>query len=282
MNWLSYAIIALVTFSGYDLLSRHLGVQSKHPRAFGAVYYFTAALVTPILLVVEPIQIPSLSFLTIFLTACGLFVWILFGRLEYFVHKHVEASILTILIRLGPVITFVLSVFLLGESMTLGKVAGLVLTIAASVIVIGTPSIEMFRKQKGLSYGIALAIILGVAWTFDKVLSPIYGVVLFTTLSFLAPALSNALAPPIPWSTLQKELRMGSWKMVVLAFFNIIGYGAMMKALILGDATNVIPIATATPPLVVLGGVIFLKERTDIGKKALATLLVVLAIYLMR
>ena len=282
MNWLGYSIIALVTFSGYDLLSRRLGVKSKDPRAFGAVYYFIAALMAPLLLVTEPLFIPTLTVSIAILTAFGLLAWILFGRIEYVTHKYVEASVLTILLRLGPIITFLLSVLFLGESPTAFKLVGLLLTIIASLLVIGIPSFSDFKKSKDLRYGVLLAGILGVAWAFDKLLSPVYGVVLFAFLSFMAPSLANAFIPPLSIKSLREELRRASWKMFVLAFLNIVGYGAMIKALIIGDATNVIPIATATPPLVVLGGVLFLKERSDITKKIIATFLVVLAIYLMR
>ncbi len=282
MNWLSYSVIALVTFSGYDLLSRRLGVESKNPRAFGAVYYFVAAFLCPLLLFAEPLVTPSLSGVTLVLTALGLFAWILFGRIEYMTHKYVEASTLTILLRLGPIITFALSALFLAEAVTVPKLIGLLLTVFASILVIGVPSVSLFRKNKDLRYGVLLAGILGVAWTFDKVLSPIYGVVVFGFLTFFVPALANTFVPPLPLAAMRSELQHASWKLIVLGLLNIIGYGAMTKALIIGDATNVIPIATSTPPLVVLGGVLFLGERTDVGKKILAVLLVLVAIYLMR
>lgn len=280
MNWLGYSIIALIIFSGYDLLSRKLGVQSKNPVAFGAVFYLIATLCTPLLLIVEPLQIPIITPIGVLLTGGSLLAWILFGRVEYTAHKHVEASVLTILLRLGPVITFILSMLFLDEHMTLTKLIGLLLTIFASVLVIGKPSFSLLRK--GLIYGVALALTQGVAWTFDKIVSPIYGVVLFSALSFLAPSLANMFIPPISIRTIIEELHLASWKIVVLAILNIVGYAAMIKALIIGEASSVIPIATATPPLVVLGGVLLLHERKDIAKKCIAVVLVVLAIYLMR
>lgn len=282
MNWLGYSVIALVTFSGYDLLSRRLGVESKNPRAFGAVYYFIAAFLCPILLFAEPLVRPTLTPASLMLTVMGLCAWILFGRIEYVTHKYVEASTLTILLRLGPIITFTLSALFLAEEVTVAKLVGLILTIIASVLVIGVPSVSTFRKNKDFRYGVLLAGILGVAWTFDKILSPIYGVVVFGFLTFFVPALANAFVPPLPISSMRDELRHASWNMVVLGLLNIVGYGAMTKALIIGDATNVIPIATSTPPLVVLGSVLFLGERKDLSKKMLAVVLVLAAIFLMR
>jgi uncharacterized membrane protein len=56
----------------------------------------------------------------------------------------------------------------------------------------------------------------------------------------------------------------------------------MMKAMSLGDVSQVIPITTSTTPFIVIFGAIFLGERDNIFKKFLATILIVLAIYLMR
>lgn len=282
MNWLWYSVVALITFSGYELLSRHLGVQSKNPRAFSGIYNILALFFTPILLIVEPIKIPEFNNVLIGLTACGLLAWGLFGRFEYFAHKHVEASTLAIILRLGPVITFFLSVLFLKETLTFYKSLGLVLTIGASLLVAGMPTRDQLNKNTGLGYGFLITGILGIAWTFDKILTPAYGIVLFSIISYSVMAATAIFFPFVGLSALFKELRVASWKIVVLSFVNVIGYGSMIKALTLGDASSVIPISTATTPFVVLGGLLLLKEHGGVWKKLAAAILVVLAIYLMR
>lgn len=278
MSWLGYAILALLSFAGYDLLSRKLAVQSKNPRAFAAVFYFIVALTVPVLLFIEPVKVPQVSFPVIVLTFFGLLSWILFGRFEYDAHKHVEASTLTIVERLAPVINLILSVLFLYESLTFLKIIGLFLTIIASIMVIGFD----WKKSKGMGYALLTTLFLGIGWTFDKVLTPIYGVILFSFLSFFSPSIANAAIPPIRFSVLQKELRIGVWKLVILALLNIIGYGAMIKAFTLGEVSRVVPVATSTPPLVVLGAALLLKERKDLAKKIFAAFLVSVAIFLMR
>lgn len=282
MTWLTYSIIALAAFSVYDLLSRYLGVQSKNPRAFSGVYNIFALLFVPILLFVEPIRFPTLTIVLIGLTSCGLLAWALFGRFEYFAHKHVEASTLTIILKLGPVITFILSILFLGETLSFYKILGLILTILASLLVVGMPTRSQMKKNSGLWYGFLITGILGLAWTFDKVLTPLYGIVLFCYISYAAMALAAIFFPFVGWSDLKSELRLGSWKVIVLAFINVIGYGAMIKALTLGEASRVIPISISTTPFVVLGAFFLLKERKDAWKKFGATILVIIAIYFMR
>jgi len=282
MNWLGYSIVALITFSGYDLLSRFLGVQSKNPRAYGVVFNFFSALAAFLLLAVEPLKIPTLSVSLLIITLFGMAAWSLFGRFEYYAHKHVEASTLTIIIRLATVINFILSITFLGESLTIIKIIGLMLTLIASVLVVGIPTVSDIKKSKGLSYAFLITLLLGIAWTFDKVLAPVYGVVLISFMNFFIPSVANYASPPLSWSSIKTEFHIGSWKMIISAVINVIGYGAMMKALTLGDASSVIPIATSTSPLVVLGGVVLLNENKDKVKKIVAALLVVLAIYFMR
>lgn len=282
MNWLGYSLISLFTFSLYELLSRHLGVQSKNPRAYAVVYNFFSAISVLLLLFIEPIKIPSISAFILFITLLGVASWSLFGRFEYFAHKYVEASTLGIIIRLATVITFILSIVFLGESLTFVKITGLLLTLAASVLVVGVPTLSEIKKSRGLGYAFLITFFLGVGWTFDKVLAPVYGAVLLSLMNFLVPSVTSLLLPPLAWSEVKSEFWIGSWKMIVSAVINVLGYGAMMKALTLGDASSVIPIATSTPPLVVLGGALFLHERTGFWKKCISVVLIILAIYLMR
>jgi len=282
MNWLVFALFALIIFTVYDLLSRHLSVKSKNPFAFQVVYDISAVILTPILLFIDPIPKIHVTLLTVAFTIFGVGAWTIFSRLEFLTHKNVEASVLTILERLSPILTFILSILFLRESLTLAKVAALVLTVIGSVLVIGGFNLRKIKKEKGILFGLSLAIVQGIALTFDKVLTPIYGVFVFSAITYFVPIVYNMFASKLSVKDLTYEVRLSSWKIVVLALCNVMAYGAMIKALTLADASKVIPIATATAPFVVIGGIVFLNERTNISKKIFAAVLIVIAIYLMR
>jgi len=60
------------------------------------------------------------------------------------------------------------------------------------------------------------------------------------------------------------------------------GYALILKALSLGPSSNVIPITNSATPFVVLFGVIFLGERSNLLRKFTSGFITLIAIYLMR
>jgi uncharacterized membrane protein len=123
---------------------------------------------------------------------------------------------------------------------------------------------------------------LSLGWTFDKALVPYYGVALFAFLSFLSPGIFNLIFPRATLAELVQEVKQSGWILPISALFNVAGYAALLKAYSLGEASRVAPIATSTTPLVVLIGVVFLKERKLLKHKLLAAIVTGIAIYLMR
>lgn len=283
MSWLIFSLLALIFFVIYDVAGRYLATRSDNPQAFAVIYNLGVALMSPIIFLFDHTLPTSITPYIIFMTILGLLIWGLNGRYEYFAKKHTEASVFSIVIKLGPVISFFLAIIFLKESFTLAKLAGVVLIVIANIILLLGNLHHTKIDLKGVRYTLLLAMILSVAWLFDAVNVKAWGVGVFCMFSFFAPVIMSSFFPTIKKLELKHELVLTPWwQFLVLGFFNLVGYGFMLKALTLGEASNVMPIATSTTPLVVLIGVIFLGERDFLWRKVFASILVVLAIYLMR
>lgn len=283
MSWLIYSLLALVFFVIYDVAGRFFATRSQNPQAFAVIYNLGVALMSPIIFIFDRTLPTGITPYIIGMTILGLIIWGLNGRYEYFAKKHTEASVFSIVIKLGPVISFFLAILFLKESFTLPKLAGVTLIVLANVILLAGNLHHAKIDLRGIRYTLLLAVLLSVAWLFDAVNVKAWGVGTFCAFSFFAPVIMSSYFPTIKKTDLQNELRLTPWwQFLVLGFFNLIGYGFMLKALTIGEASNVMPIATSTTPLVVLTGVIFLGERDSLLRKVFASILVVIAIYLMR
>jgi len=283
MSWLIFALLSMVSFVTYDVIGRYLATKSEDPRAFAAIINLVIALMGPTIFLVDRTMPSAMTPTTIGLTIIGLTLWALMGRFEYFAKKHVEASVFSITVKIAPVITFVLGVIFLKESFTLSKLAAIILIIFANTLLyLGSKRGSVISSQ-GIKYMTILIVVLSVAWLFDAINVKNWGVGTFTTLSYLAPFVLSAFFPPLKWAVIKKELTLTPWwQFLVLGFFSLVGYGSLLKAYTLGEASSVTPVATSTTPLVVLAGVILLGERDFLGRKLLASILTFLAIYLMR
>lgn len=283
MSWLILSLLAVTFFVIYDVSGRYLATRSENPQAFAVIYNLGVALMSPIIFLFDQTMPSGITPYVIFMTILGLVIWGLNGRFEYFAKKHTEASVFSIIIKLGPVMSFFLALIFLGETFTLSKLAGVILIVTANIILLAGNLKHAKIDPKGVRYTLLLALILSVAWLFDAVNVKAWGVGVFCMFSFFAPVIMSSFFPTIKKTQLVRELTLTPWwQFLVLGFFNLIGYGFMLKALTLGEASSVMPIATSTTPFVVLIGIVLLGERDSLVRKIFSSILVLIAIYLMR
>ena len=179
--------------------------------------------------------------------------------------------------------SFFLSIIFLHESFTMSKIVGVTPIIIVNVLLFIGQKQGIVVTAKGIYYSAILVTILSVAWIFDALNVKNWGVGTFSILSFLSPSLLSGLFPPLKLSAIKREFSLTPWwQIVFLGFFNLAGYGCMLKAFTLGEASNVLPIVTSTSPFIVLLGVIFLGERNFLARKLASSILTLVAIYLMR
>ena len=278
MNWFGYALSAVFIFSSYDILSRHLGKDSKSPQAFAVIFNFLASLGAFIFFLLIPSHFQARSW-TIVLGIIGITIWGLFGRVEYEAHKRVQASTLTVFTRLAYIVTFILAILFLHESATFKKIVALFLILFASFL------IAQKLKKKDLSgaiYALLLSSILGFGWFIDKFVSNEWGISFYILLSFLSPIISNLLLPPLSLTKIKEEVKNSTWLMLILPIIDVGGYYLMLKAFSLAEGSKVILVIAFTQILTILLGIIILNEKEHFYRKIIAGVLGVIALILLK
>ncbi|MEI8232926.1 MAG: DMT family transporter [bacterium] len=283
MTWLIFSLLALTFFVIYDLSSRYLATKSENPLVFAAIYNFFVALMAPLLFFFDKTTPSHLTVPVLIMTVVGLIVWGLFGRFEYFARSHTEASVMSITVKLAPVINFFLALIILHESWSINKLFGVSLIVIANILLYFGTNRRSVISDKGLYYSLLVTLFLALGWLFDAINVKAWGVATFSFLSFLAPSILSSVFPTITLRAIKKELSLTPWwQIFILGSFNLAGYGLLLKALSIGEASKVIPITSATTPFIVLFGIIILGERKNVARKIISSLIAMLAIYLMR
>lgn len=280
MNWLGWALVQVGFSTAYQLLSRKLAIKSEHPRAFSVVFNLMAAFLSFVLIALEPIALKQFSLRFILLMLVSTVLYALFERSQFYARREIEASRLAVIFRLIPVVALGASVVFLGEAITVTKLVATALVVGGSLLVVDLR--VQWKVGRGLLYALVAAFALGLAWTNDKQASVGYSLSLYALLIWWIPIVYNVLIPPIPLKTLKRELVIAGWKPIaLLAFVNVFDYYALIKALSLGEASRVIPVTSASTISVVAFGMLFLGERGDMVKKAIAAVLVVAGVMLL-
>ncbi len=278
MLWLVYALSSAFLFALTALLSRVVSINSAHPRAYSVIFGFMSGVCALLLFLVEPFSFRAVSMTVIILTICSTLCYSFGDRVLFFVSRSIEASLVTIIDKLTPVVTFVASLIFLGESFTWLKLVAVVLILSGNFLIV----IKNTKIKFDLPFFLALfaALAVGIGLTIDKHVSVAYAVPLYAFINFFAPALYNTFLPPIAFSTVVREAKVAWRGILLIAVGNVVSYYFVLKAFSLADASRVVPIMSSSTLIIVLAGVIFLKERSHIGRKVIAGLCVCVGVVL--
>lgn len=280
--WLILSLSAVLIFTAVNLLMRVLAVKSEHPRTFSFVFNSWGALFAILLFIAE---LPTITFPTsltnshILLILLAVVSYGLYERSHFSARKHIDASTITILFRLAPLIAFVGSLVFFKERVSAWQLLGTVSLLSSAVIIIHkNPHLKMHRP---LLIALFSALMLGIAWMLDKPGSQGLPASLYSFIVWVAPLGIIAL-PSLSLKQLRREAIIGGWKVALLAFLNVFGYFIYLKALSLEGAAKIIPITSSAGTLTVLAGIFILNEKTFMTRKILAGVLMFIGILLLR
>ncbi len=282
MGWFGYSLIALVCFTFFNLLNRVVAVKSEEPRAGAFAFNVWGALVAIVLFLFTSHQKINLQPLfnpfTALLVIASIIMYSGYERLQFTVKKHIDASTTTILFRLSPVFTFILSILFLRESLSIQKIIGVILILSGNLLLVIKGKVLNFNKY--FWFGMLCTLFLGIAWTIDKAASSRLNSDLYTLLLWVGPVLFIFL-PWISLKSIKNEFILGSYKSVIMAVLNVVGFYFQIVALSKGEASRVIPIISANSVLIVILAIFLLNERSHVGKKLIAVGLATVGVILL-
>ncbi len=279
MTWFYLAIGSAINFAALNLLSRAVSIKSKNPRVLSFIFNVTATVMAIIIFLVagghKKFSLPSGFEPWIYLSIAMLFYG-LYERLRFYVTQALEASALSIINNTSLVVAFFVAAFIYSEIMTINKIGGFLLILTALFLV----SVNKVSKinLRGILLAILANVFLGFGWALDKKGVFYFNAETYNVLAWILPLFILYL-PHIKLNDLKKEIKISSWKIVFLSFFNVIGYFIQLKALVLADATRVIPIVQTSTLFTVIFGIILLKEKENIPRKILAGIIAVIGVY---
>lgn len=282
MLWFWLSIASVILFTAVNLLMRVLAVKSEDPRTFSVVFNAWGGLFALILFLPQLPHIALPAAITpvqvLFILLAILFYGI-YERFHFSARKHIDASTMSVIFRLAPVIAFAGSLALFHESLTWEKLLGTGLILMASFIVIHkNPQLSFSRP---FFAALVSATALGLAWMVDKPASFGFPPTFYSFILWTAPL--AVIAFPLPTiKQLKKEAVIGGWKVALLGLMNVTGYVAQIKALSLAEASKVIPITSSSGTVIVLAGIFLLHEKTFMTKKILAGILMLIGIILLK
>lgn len=282
MTWLYYSLGAAVCYALLNIFSRVLTIESKNPRAFSLVFNMICIIMSLILFIFTesykvfalPTRMEAWTFLLI-----ASFFYGINERLRFYISKLLEASVYAIINNISVIISFFISLFLYKEILTVPKLFGSILIFFSLFLVSEIKKSNI--PTKGLFLGVVTSIYIGIAMSLDKKGAIFFNPETYNVLLWVVPFIVLYF-PGIKINEIKAEFKKFSWKIVMLAFFNFLGFYLGLKAFMLSDATKVIPVVQTATLMTVIGGIFLLKEKSNLLRKIIAGIIAISGVFLLR
>jgi len=278
---LSLCIVLAVGFTaGFNIISRFSLSNTKHEAAYTILWQVFCGLLAPLFLPFDRLSI-SLNPHVLLLFAISIAFWALVDAFLFSAFKYEEASVLSAILPLNFVFTFVISVVFFKAAIKLPIVIGFLIIMAASLL-IGVYHTR-FRPSKGVIFALLCSFFTGAALGFNSEVVKSFSIPPYMLASFLFPAVVNLfvfLRPKV--SEMRYELKV-QWKAILLnAVVMDASFFFLMKAFQLGNVPQVVALSASSTLLTALAGIVILKENKHRNLKIIAAALATLGVVLIQ
>lgn len=282
MDWFVYALVATIFSVACNLLIKKcLQQKTGDARAFTFWMDFFTVIFIWVISFFEERYYLHFKFLHILIFILVSLVYS-FSDLIFVKARHLEEiSKVSVANQIGPIWALIAGIIFFQEPVFGRKILGVLLIIGANILLFWN------HKKITLTKGVRLAF-LGAFLSVNAALIDKFMVSNFISPAFYKTILGFSITSwifalmPRRIKRIKKELRLQKARFIFIGALGSISVFSLIKALQIGEASRIIPIFSFSNVLIVLGGIMFFKERTQLKKKFLAAILAFLGVILLK
>ena len=276
-SWITLSILAGLASNAFNFISRYLLKNQEDSTAYAWFFEFVRFL----FFILAAITVDR----KVIFTEQSIVLFLLLGLTEWIsvywymkMHEHSHLSISAILSRTRLIWIPIIAFFLIQERLKLSEYAGIIILFFGLSIVL---SPKKFFVDKGASYANLSAFMIALNTVITKMALP-YG-----SNSIVNAAITGIPALFFPFLMKDSAIRMKKifqhnllLKLLAVGV-NIISVYLFTAALRIGDSGKVNAIYQGMLVTSILAGIIFLKERNDIGKKLIGATITIVGVIIL-
>ena len=279
-NWKFYIIIYLIVSVIFNQCYKIITNNMKKAGAMTILIQLISSFICILMIPLFELKIPNDYRVYMFLFLAIIF-YTLNDRLGTTARSGIESSNYIILKQLSTVFMICVGIIFFKEKFILNKIIGAVLIIFSNILVFYKK--EKFKFNKYLILGILANISLAIALFIDVNYSNKFNLAFYILLTFLIPCLLIFVFERIKIKEIILEYKNSN---KISMFLTSISWTLMMitklKAYQLGKVIVVAPISSLTVILNVLVGYFFLKEKSNLIRKIISGILIIIGVFLIK
>lgn len=279
-NWIFWILLYLVAFVVFNQQYKIATKLMNTSGSFTVVAQIVTSAFTILLIPFFTIRFPT-DIRVYIILGISIIFYALHDRLATTIRKGLEASTYSIINQLSNVFMIIAGVLLFKEPVVWHRMLGAALILFSNVMIFFEKGKFRFNKY------VVLAVIANLLYTcavlIDVNLSEQFNLPFYVILTLFIPAILITIFERIKIKDIIGEFKTGNTKSIIITSIAwSIAIVAHLKSLQLGKVTIVAPLSSLGVILNVIVSYIFLKEKDNLFKKIIASLLVILGIFLIK
>jgi drug/metabolite transporter (DMT)-like permease len=275
MEWMAPLLLATFLSGLGNALHRRIA-EKEDVQSYSFLFTLIAGALFVPLMFTEPLVLPQgIGWAVFFLAA---FFWFVANITAFTAAKHAEASLIAPLNNVKVVLLLFLSMVLLQEALTLPKLAGTLLVFAGAFILTWGPGKFGNLKDPGVQFTLFNALFIAMVTILDKanimlgVSRNFYGACMY-----LVPCVFHAMRLKGRKSHLKKIVKNKGREVLAVGVTYFLLYYLYLVVYSFPEAeiSIVYPIGRLNILVTVFLGFVWLGEKKDVGKRLLASLLMI-------
>ncbi len=269
--------------SSSPLQRRWLAINREHDSKGQIDFSFKVTLIVAVFGLILPIFEPfflqgNIIYLIMLSFLCGVFGAGYFIS-SYIAQKHVDAGITTLVNNIYTPITIILATVFLNEKLAPLQIAGTILLLLSIILISKKHRLGRLRFDKYFLLMVASAVMLGVLLTAERALQKTTGFTAGTILSWWSQCTFLGVTALI---TKSKTTYSNTDTLITgtLRFFQSLSWVVLI--FVVGNLSVVSAITTFKVVVVFIAAAVFLREREDLPRKLIGSVIAIVGLLLMQ
>ncbi len=279
--WQVNLVLAIITMVGFNQFYRITARKAKDTASMFIIIFLIMSSIFALMIPFDKFRI-SMDWRIYGLLFVTIILYTINDRIKALAYKHLDVSVISVLTQLSKVVMFLYGIFIFKEVLMLRNIIGAIFIFSSVVIFFYKKNIFQINKYVWLM--IVAAFAFASALSIDVKISTQFNLILYLLVVFLLPALVVFVVEKKSFFDLRQEFNLNSKNKkcyILTGFFFAMAAIFHLLAFRTGPMSIVAPLTMITVLINTIFGYIFLKERDDLVKRIVASILVIVGVFLL-
>jgi len=268
-----FALLSALFFALSNFVSKVSLNKSKYPDAVGVIFQLVAGIASLAFVLQDGMRFQEVSLTSWILLLVTTTIYGLATLISFRSGKVLDISLTSIISQLTLLFGFVGSLLIFNESITANKIIGVLFILVGNIVIVfGTKFNKLDSRM--IMLRIFNCIIIASGNLIDANNSKNFPLSFYMFVGYFGGGIIAYFGSRVSIAKLKEQLHQNLKGQLIMGIASAISYYCFLQAFVYAEKSIVIPITYSNSVILVILGILFLRETKSLWKKIVAILIV--------